>query len=108
MRRALPRRADVSAIAWQTNGDYSTRCVKLSRDVIIPSRTRNMPALFAAYDDLSKVPSAHERPYLAFFAGGMRGFGAIARTRLGCGRTPGDRDGKVLYQACVTRSPTTS
>ena len=60
-----------------------------------------MPALFAAYGDLSKVPPAHERPYLAFFAGGMRGLGAIPRTRLGCGRTPGSRDDKVLYQACV-------
>jgi hypothetical protein len=92
------------ATAWQVNGDYSTRCIKAERDIVIPSRSRNTPALVDAFGDLASVTPVHDRKHLAFFAGGMRGFGALARTRLGCGRAFGDPDAEVLYQAYAAGS----
>lgn len=92
------------ATSWQVNGDFSTRCIKAERDIVIPARSRNTPALVSTYRDLALVMSVHDRKHLAFFAGGMRGFGALARTRLGCGRAFGDPEAETLYQAYASGS----
>jgi len=44
------------------------------------------------------ITSVNSRKHLAFFAGGVRGFGAIARTKIGCGRTGQDAESQILYQ----------
>lgn len=85
------------AVAWQVNGDYNTRCIKTDRDVVIPALTKHTKALAETFGSLSSVKPVTERAHLAFFAGGVRGFGAIARTRIGCGRV-GETTSKILYQ----------
>ncbi|BGP13960.1 hypothetical protein JCM10213_005544 [Rhodosporidiobolus nylandii] len=86
------------AVAWQVNGDYNTRCIKPDRDVVMPAVTKHTKSLFETFktpDDIAPVAS---RKHLAFFAGGVRGFGAIVRTKIGCGRTGQDPDSSILYQ----------
>lgn len=92
-----------SKFCFKVNGDYNTKCVKPERDVVIPAVTRHTKALIDLYGALSSIVPAAERPYLAFFAGGIRGFGAFARTRIGCGRYDEDvgsgyDGGEILYQ----------
>ena len=87
------------AISWQTNGDFSTRCIKAERDVVLPGVTKNGPALVAAYGKIAQITPAGQRKYLAFYSGQAKGFGAFARTRIGCGRKVGDQDTDILYQA---------
>ena len=90
------------AVSWQVNGDLNTRCVKAERDVIIPARSSNSDQLFALYSNLTNVLPSKDRKHLAFFAGGLRGFGAIARTRMACRRETGNSDALVLHQAYAT------
>lgn len=83
----------------QVNGDYNTRCVKPDRDVVVPAVSKHSKALVKAFGDIEAVAPAATRKHLAFFAGGVRGFGAVARTRIGCGRTAQDvKSSRVLYQ----------
>ncbi|GAA6016582.1 hypothetical protein JCM10207_002849 [Rhodosporidiobolus poonsookiae] len=86
------------ATAWQVNGDYNTRCVKPDRDVVLPAVTKHTKSLFEAFKTAADIAPVNERKHLAFFAGGVRGFGAIARTKIGCGRTGQDPDSSILYQ----------
>ncbi|KAM0756291.1 Proteophosphoglycan ppg4 [Meredithblackwellia eburnea MCA 4105] len=87
------------AIAWQVNGDYNTRCVKPDRDVVMPAVSKLSKALASTFKSIDKITPVSKRKHLAFFAGGVRGFGAVARTRIGCGRTSQDaKTAKVLYQ----------
>jgi hypothetical protein len=72
------------AIAWQVNGDHNTRCIKAERDIIMPAVTKHIDALLKAYGDMSKVKPSDSRKHLGFFAGDIKGFGAFARTRIGC------------------------
>ena len=81
----------------QVNGDYNTRCIKTDRDVVIPAITKHTKALIELFEDPSNVIPVNDRKHLGFFAGGVRGFGAIARTRIGCGRV-GDTASQILYQ----------
>ncbi|BGO89673.1 hypothetical protein NBRC10512_001475 [Rhodotorula toruloides] len=86
------------AVAWQVNGDYNTRCVKVDRDVVVPAVTKHTKALFETFKTPADVAPVNSRKHLAFFAGGVRGFGAIARTKIGCGRTGQDPNSAILYQ----------
>ncbi|KAL8286616.1 hypothetical protein RQP46_004144 [Phenoliferia psychrophenolica] len=87
------------AVAWQVNGDYNTRCVKPDRDVVVPAVSKHTKALIKTFGDLDAVEPSVSRKHLAFFAGGVRGFGAVARTRIGCGRTSQEvATSSVLYQ----------
>lgn len=96
------------AVAWQVNGDYNTRCVKPDQDVIVPAITKNTKKLISRFGDLGDVRPTAEREHLAFFSGTVRGFGAFARTRIGCGRRTSldlmgleggsGGKGRVLYQ----------
>ncbi|GAA6064452.1 hypothetical protein JCM10212_005201 [Sporobolomyces blumeae] len=86
------------AVAWQVNGDYNTRCVKPDRDVVIPAVTKHTKALFETFKEPVDIAQVNTRRHLAFFAGGVRGFGAIARTKIGCGRTGQDAESQILYQ----------
>ncbi|GJN88486.1 hypothetical protein Rhopal_001452-T1 [Rhodotorula paludigena] len=86
------------AVAWQVNGDYNTRCVKADRDVVVPAVTKHTKALFDTFKTPADVAPVDKRKHLAFFAGGVRGFGAIARTKIGCGRTGQDAESAILYQ----------
>ncbi|KDE08122.1 hypothetical protein MVLG_01603 [Microbotryum lychnidis-dioicae p1A1 Lamole] len=87
------------ALAWQVNGDYNTKCVKPDRDVIIPAVTKHTKALLETHKTANDIVPVQDRKFLAFFAGGVRGFGAIVRTKLGCGRSGGEHgSGKILYQ----------
>ncbi|GAA5888016.1 hypothetical protein JCM6882_000250 [Rhodosporidiobolus microsporus] len=86
------------AVAWQVNGDYNTRCIKPDRDVVLPAVTKHTKSLFDTFKTASDIAPVNERKHLAFFAGGVRGFGAIARTKIGCGRTGQDADSLILYQ----------
>lgn len=94
------------AIAWQVNGDYNTRCVKPDQDVVVPAITKNTKKLLARFGDVADVKPSSQRTHLAFFSGTVKGFGAFARTRIGCGRRAGEEDllglgsggGEVLYQ----------
>lgn len=92
------------AIAWQAMGDWDTRCVKPDRDVVMPATSRHTRALLDAFGDKSKVMSALDRPRLGYFAGGARGFGAIVRTRLACGRTTQDTTSRILFQTYSWRA----
>ncbi|GAA5987842.1 hypothetical protein JCM5350_003168 [Sporobolomyces pararoseus] len=86
------------AVAWQVNGDFNTRCVKPDRDVVIPAVTKHTKALFETFKEPVDIAPVNSRKHLAFFAGGVRGFGAIARTKIGCGRTGQDAESAILYQ----------
>ncbi|GAA5859151.1 hypothetical protein JCM1840_003777 [Sporobolomyces johnsonii] len=86
------------AVAWQVNGDFNTRCVKPDRDVIVPAVTKHTKSLFDTFKTPADIAPVHARKHLAFFAGGVRGFGAIARTKIGCGRTGQDAESSILYQ----------
>ncbi|KAK4704368.1 hypothetical protein P7C70_g1847, partial [Phenoliferia sp. Uapishka_3] len=87
------------AIAWQVNGDYNTKCVKPDRDVIVPAVSKHSKALIKTFGHIENIEPSASRKHLAFFAGGVRGFGAVARTRIGCGRTSQEAAGsQVLYQ----------
>ncbi|ORY72257.1 Proteophosphoglycan ppg4 [Leucosporidium creatinivorum] len=92
------------AIAWQVNGDYNTHCVKPDRDVVLPAVTKHTKALLATFGAFSSVTPSSKRKHLGFFAGGVRGFGAIVRTKIGCGRTTtdvgngGEGASRILYQ----------
>ncbi|GAA5884240.1 hypothetical protein JCM16303_002422 [Sporobolomyces ruberrimus] len=86
------------AVAWQVNGDYNTRCIKPDRDIVIPAVTKHTKALFETFAEPVDIAPANTRKHLAFFAGGVRGFGAIARTKIGCGRTGQDAESQILYQ----------
>ncbi|TNY22501.1 Proteophosphoglycan ppg4 [Rhodotorula diobovata] len=87
------------AVAWQVNGDYNTRCVKADRDVVVPAVTKHTKSLFDTFKTPADVKPVLERKHLAFFAGGVRGFGALARTKIGCGRTGQDAESAdILYQ----------
>ncbi|GAA6027035.1 hypothetical protein JCM8097_006057 [Rhodosporidiobolus ruineniae] len=86
------------AVAWQVNGDYNTRCIKPDRDVVLPAVTKHTKSLFETFKTVADIAPVADRKHLAFFAGGVRGFGAIARTKIGCGRTGQDPDSLVLYQ----------
>ena len=94
------------AVAWQVNGDYNTRCVKPDQDVITPAITKNTKQLISRYGDLANVKPTKDRDHLAFFSGTVRGFGAFARTRIGCGRKTSldllglgsGATGRILYQ----------
>ncbi|BGP46109.1 hypothetical protein JCM10450v2_001949 [Rhodotorula kratochvilovae] len=86
------------AVAWQVNGDYNTRCVKADRDVVVPAVTKHTKSLFETFKTPADVKPVLERKHLAFFAGGVRGFGALARTKIGCGRTGQDAESPILYQ----------
>ncbi|SCV74444.1 BQ2448_8083 [Microbotryum intermedium] len=98
LRRKPPVPMD-QALAWQVNGDYNTKCVKPDRDVIIPAVTKHTKALLETHKTAKDIVPVQDRKYLAFFAGGVRGFGAIVRTKLGCGRSGDQRgSGKILYQ----------
>lgn len=87
-----------SRVPVQVNGDYNTRCVKPDRDVVVPAVTKHTNALFQTFKDPVDVAPVNTRKHLAFFAGGVRGFGAIARTKIGCGRTGQDANSQILYQ----------
>merc|ERR1711939_1084845 len=95
--RSPPSPMDV-AVAWQVNGDYNTRCVKTDRDVVLPALSKHTTSLVEAFRDLNNVTPVLERKHLGFFAGGVRGFGAIARTRIGCGRAGPNDNSAILYQ----------
>ncbi|GAA5917161.1 hypothetical protein JCM8208_004855 [Rhodotorula glutinis] len=87
------------AVAWQVNGDYNTRCVKADRDVVVPAVTKHTKSLFETFKTAKDVKPVLERKHLAFFAGGVRGFGALPRTKIGCGRTGQDAEtADILYQ----------
>jgi hypothetical protein len=86
------------ARSLQVNGDYNTRCIKPERDVVLPAVTKHTKSLFDTFKTPSDIAPVSERKHLAFFAGGVRGFGAIARTKIGCGRTGQDADSAILYQ----------
>lgn len=86
------------AISWQVNGDYNTRCVKAERDVVIPAVTKHIDALVKAYGDMNKITRVAERKNLGFFAGDVKGFGAFARTRIGCSAAARVSQGFVLYE----------
>ncbi|KAK4053778.1 hypothetical protein OIV83_001434 [Microbotryomycetes sp. JL201] len=91
------------AIAWQVNGDYNTRCVKPDRDIIVPAVSKHSKSLFDSFKSLDNVLAVSKRQHLGFFAGGVRGFGAIVRTKIGCGRAGGETDegvkaSRILYQ----------
>ncbi|GAA5985146.1 hypothetical protein JCM11641_005464 [Rhodosporidiobolus odoratus] len=86
------------AVAWQVNGDYNTRCIKPDQDVVMPAVTKHTKSLFETFKTVSDIAPVTDRRHLAFFAGGVRGFGAIARTKIGCGRTGQDPDSRILYQ----------
>jgi hypothetical protein len=77
------------------NGDYNTKCVKPDQDIVIPALTKLTLSLWTTFSSLDSINPSRSRPHLAFFAGGMRGFGAIVRTKLGCPLTGSD---KILYQ----------
>jgi hypothetical protein len=82
----------------QVNGDYNTRCVKPDRDVVVPAVTKHTKALAETFKTYADVAPVTSRQHFAFFAGGVRGFGAIVRTKIGCGRTSADAQGPILYQ----------
>lgn len=91
---ARPGNRDVDANALiltmfciQVNGDYNTRCVKPDRDVVVPAVTKHTKALLETFGSVSDVAPVESRKHLGFFAGGVRGFGALVRTKIGCGRT---------------------
>ncbi|KPV75947.1 glycosyltransferase family 47 protein [Rhodotorula graminis WP1] len=87
------------AVAWQVNGDYNTRCVKADRDVVVPAVTKHTKSLFETFKTAKDVKPVLDRKHLAFFAGGVRGFGALPRTKIGCGRTGQDAESAdILYQ----------
>lgn len=89
------------AIAWQVNGDYNTRCVKPDRDVVVPGVSKHTRSLFDTFGSIDDVKPTAQREHLGFFAGGVRGFGAIVRTKLGCGRADGNESAaasRILYQ----------
>ena len=86
------------AISWQVNGDYNTRCIKAERDIVIPAVTKHVDALVKAYGDINNVRRLSERKNLAFFAGDVKGFGAFARTRLGCAAATPTSQGYILYE----------
>ncbi|GAA5848730.1 hypothetical protein JCM8547_004610 [Rhodosporidiobolus lusitaniae] len=86
------------AVAWQVNGDFNTRCIKPDRDVVLPAVTKHTKSLFETFKTASDIAPVADRKHLAFFAGGVRGFGAIARTKIGCGRTGQDAESSILYQ----------
>lgn len=86
------------AISWQVNGDYNTRCIKAERDVVIPAVTKHVDALVKAYGNINNVRRLSERKNLAFFAGDVKGFGAFARTRLGCAAAKPSSQGFVQYE----------
>ncbi|BGP53963.1 hypothetical protein JCM8202v2_001535 [Rhodotorula sphaerocarpa] len=87
------------ALAWQVNGDYNTHCVKVDRDVVIPAVTKHTKALFETFKTPRDVAPVNSRKHLAFFVGGVRGFGALVRTKIGCGRTGQDpAESSILYQ----------
>ncbi|GAA5944712.1 exostosin family protein, partial [Sporobolomyces koalae] len=86
------------AVAWQVNGDFNTRCVKPDRDVVIPAVTKHTKALFETFSEPADIAAVNTRKHLAFFAGGVRGFGAIVRTKIGCGRTGQNAESQILYQ----------
>lgn len=86
------------AISWQVNGDLNTRCVKAERDVVIPAVTKHVDALHEAYGDMNNVKRVSERTNLGFFAGDVKGFGAFARTRIGCSAAARISQGFVLYE----------
>ena len=81
----------------KVNGDYNTRCIKTDRDVVIPAITKHTKALAETFGNYSNVATVTNRKYLGFFAGGVRGFGAIVRTKIGCGRV-GNTQSNILYQ----------
>jgi hypothetical protein len=94
-----------SSVPIQVNGDYNTHCVKPDRDVVIPAVTKHTKALLTTFGAFSSVTPSSGRKHLGFFAGGVRGFGAIVRTKIGCGRTTtdvgsagGEGESRILYQ----------
>lgn len=97
------RTNDNGPFAPQVNGDYNTRCVKADRDVVVPAVTKHTKALFETFEAISEVTPVQRREHLGFFAGGVRGFGALVRTKIGCGRAvvEGEEPAtstKILYQ----------
>ncbi|POY74373.1 hypothetical protein BMF94_2567 [Rhodotorula taiwanensis] len=87
------------ALAWQVNGDYNTHCIKVDRDVVVPAVTKHTKALFETFKTPDQVAPVNSRKHLAFFVGGVRGFGALVRTKIGCGRTGQDPEtSPILYQ----------
>ncbi|KAK4058870.1 hypothetical protein OIO90_000316 [Microbotryomycetes sp. JL221] len=90
------------AIAWQVNGDYNTRCVKPDRDVVVPAVSKHTKALFDTFASIDDVTPVNRREHLGFFAGGVRGFGAIVRTKIGCGRAGNQQETNQDTQASRT------
>jgi hypothetical protein len=91
-------RVNLFSFSPQVNGDFNTRCIKPDRDVVLPAVTKHTKSLFETFKTASDIAPVSQRKHLAFFAGGVRGFGAIARTKIGCGRTGQDAESSILYQ----------
>jgi hypothetical protein len=71
-----------SAISIQPNGDLNTPCITADvKDIVIPGTAKSVPLLIELFGDVRNVMRSDKRPFLAYFSGGVRGFGALARTR---------------------------
>ncbi|KAK4705911.1 hypothetical protein P7C70_g288, partial [Phenoliferia sp. Uapishka_3] len=89
-----------ASLVWHVDGSLSTLFFVPERDIVIPATTllSVLYDVLHSYANLSKMKTPpSSRRYLAFFMENVEeGYGAFARTRIGCGVPSGANDRKII------------